>query len=99
MDLAESHVHALMKIKKEKKALVKLNIGTGIGTSVFDLVKKFSQVNKCKVPIEFCDRRLGDVSILVANNEKASKYLNWVPKRDIEQMCIDGWKWFKSQIN
>ena len=46
-----------------------------------------------QIPLKFYDRRLGDVSILIANNEKASKYLNWVPKRDIEQMCIDGWKW------
>ena len=64
MDLAESHVIALKNIEKEKEGLVKLNIGTGLGTSVLDLVEKFSQVNKCKIPLKFYDRGLGDVSIL-----------------------------------
>ena len=49
--------------------------------------------NECKISYEFCDRRPGDVPILIADNEKAISLLKWRPKRDIRDMCKDGWKW------
>ena len=70
-----------------------LNIGTGIGTSVLDMVNTFCKVNKCDIPYVFDGRRNGDVESLVADNKLAIKILNWKPKRDLTEMCKDGWKW------
>ena len=72
--------------------LLNLNLGTGIGTSVLDLIHTFEEVNNVKVPYEFVSRRPGDVACVVANI-KATSILNWSPKRSISEMCRDGWKW------
>ena len=93
MDLADAHCYALDYLLENKPQILSLNIGTGIGTSVLELVNKFMKVNKCVIPYKFCDRRLGDLPFVVANNKKASAILNWVPKRNLEDMCHDGWKW------
>ena len=95
MDLADAHCTALKYLLNNKPQKITLNIGTGVGTSVLDLIKKFVYINKCKVSYSFCDRRPGDVPFLVANNEKALLTLNWKPKRKIEEMCRDGWRWQK----
>jgi len=93
MDLADAHTSSLEFLINNNPQIINLNIGTGIGTSVLDLVKTFEKVNKRKIKYHFCNRRPGDVSILIADNKKAISLLNWKPKRDIKQMCRDGWKW------
>ena len=93
MDLAEAHCLALEYLFKNKSQIIDLNIGTGIGTSVLELVNKFMLVNKCYVPYRFCERRLGDLPNVVADNNKAILTLGWNPKRNIKNMCEDGWKW------
>ncbi len=93
MDLADAHCYALDFLLENKPQILSLNIGTGIGTSVLELVNKFMKVNKCVIPYKFCDRRLGDLPFVVANNNKASTILNWLPKRSLEDMCHHGWKW------
>ena len=76
-----------------------MNIGTGIGTTVFELINKFSSVNDCYIPFQISKRRKGDVASLIADNKKALKLLNWSPKRDLEIMCKDGWRWQKLNPN
>ncbi len=93
MDLADAHKSSLKFLINKKPQIVNLNVGTGIGTSVLELVKTFEKVNKCKIKYNFCERRAGDVSILIADNKKAISTLNWKPRRNIQQMCRDGWKW------
>lgn len=93
MDLAEAHHAALEYLLDNESILTNLNIGTGKGTSVLELINTFINVNDCKVPYTFCNRRLGDVPVSVANNELAIKTLNWHPKRSLEDICRDGWKW------
>ena len=93
MDLANAHISALNYLIDKKPEMINLNIGTGIGTSVLELLETFQEVNKCKIPYDFCEKRPGDVSILIADNKKAISMLEWEPKRDIKQMCKDGWKW------
>ena len=93
MDLAEAHISSLEFLIENKPQYLELNIGTGIGTSVLELVKTFESVNKCKIPYVFCERRIGDVANAVADNKKIISLLNWVPKRNIKDMCKDGWKW------
>ena len=96
VDLAEAHCSALDYLIANKPTILNLNIGTGIGTSVLELVRTFSKVNKIDVPYSFAERRLGDVPSIVADNKLAIKTLNWFPKRDLSKMCRDGWNW---QIN
>tara|TARA_B100000212_G_scaffold339776_1_gene318907 strand:- start:116 stop:1189 length:1074 start_codon:yes stop_codon:yes gene_type:complete len=96
MDLAEAHTSAIKYLFKNSPQLVNLNIGTGVGTSVLELIEKFSLINNCNVPYIFCKRRKGDVPILIAKNSKAISLLDWKPKRNIEDMCKDGWNWQKN---
>ena len=97
MDLAEAHIKVLENLFKSKSIFQNLNIGTGIGTSVLDLIKIFEKVNNIKVPYVFTDRRVGDSCFLVADNSLLISQLGIVPKFKIEDMCKDGWKW--KQLN
>ena len=81
---------------KNKSQIINLNLGTGKSTSVLDLIKTFEQVNKVKIKYEFVSRRKGDHGVVVADNSLAKSLLNWEPKRNIYEMCKDGWNW---QIN
>ena len=60
MDLAEGHLSALNYLLKEKPQFKAINLGTGIGTSVLELIKTFEKVNNVEVPFIFKDRRKGD---------------------------------------
>ena len=93
MDLAEAHVLALKKLINKKNLLLNINIGTGIGTSVLDLIKTFEEVNKIKINYIFTKRRDGDLGIVVADNSYAYEELNWKPKFNLNDMCRDGWNW------
>tara|TARA_B100001248_G_scaffold134762_1_gene101168 strand:- start:10 stop:1062 length:1053 start_codon:yes stop_codon:yes gene_type:complete len=93
MDLAESFVGILNYLISNKPVYFNLNIGTGKGTSVLKLLKTFEKVNKVKVPYCFCERRKGDVPFLVAENSLLRSRFNISPKRDIEIMCKDAWRW------
>ena len=99
MDLADAHYFALKKLMEFKSKLMILNIGTGIGTSVLDLVKTFESVNKCKIPFMFSKKREGDVPYVVADNRLACEILDWYPKRNLKEMCRDGWNWQKKNPN
>ena len=96
MDLAEGHKLALDYLFKNTEKLLILNLGTGQGTSVLELLESFQKVNGVEIPYYFVPRREGDVASLVADNSKAKDLLNWEPKRTIEDMCRDGWKWINS---
>ena len=96
MDLADSHRSSLEFLLKNKPQYLNLNVGTGIGTSVLEMVNTFSKVNKIDIPYSFAERRAGDVPSIIADNKLAIKTLNWFPKRDLSEMCRDGWNW---QIN
>ena len=93
MDLAVGHVKALEYLENKESQLLNLNLGTGKGTSVLDLIKTFEKVNKVKINYEFTQRRLGDYGVVVADNSLAKKLLNWIPMKDIIDMCRDGWYW------
>ncbi len=93
MDLAEGHIAALENLLCDKSKIININLGTGLGTSVFELINIFERVNSVKIPYHIVNRRKGDLASIIADNSLALTYLDWSPKRDIEQMCIDGWKW------
>ena len=93
MDLAEIHVNVLENLFYRESRYLTLNVGTGIGTSVLDLIKTFERVNNVRVPYIITNRRAGDVSYLVADNSLLKSEFNICPQMTIEQMCRDGWKW------
>ena len=99
MDLAEAHCAGLDFLFKNKPQYINLNVGTGIGTSVLDLINKFMEVNNCIIPYKYSKKRLGDLPFVVADNTRITSILEWSPKRNIEQMCRDGWKWQRANPN
>ena len=93
MDLADGHVLTMEYLLKNSGNILDINLGTGIGTSVLELVNTFKKINKIEVPYSFSERRNGDVSRVVADNSFGRSILNWNPIRSIEDMCRDGWNW------
>ena len=98
MDLADGHLLALDNILNNKFKYIHLNMGTGKGTSVLELINTFQKVNKVDIRFRFCERRKGDVPFLVADNSLAKRLLNWEPKRDLNNMCEDSWNWYKNSL-
>jgi len=99
MDIAEGHIAALEFLFKQDKNIANINLGTGKGTSVLELVKTFELVNKITIPYKFSKRREGDIANVIADNSLAISRLNWLPKKTLEEMCADGWKWQKLNPN
>ena len=93
MDLAEAHLAALEYLLENKPQVINLNIGTGLGTSVLELINRFKVINDCDVPFQFVGRREGDASIVVANNNLSLSKLKWTPMKTLDDMCRDGWRW------
>jgi len=93
MDLAEGHFSALNYLSNENPQYLILNLGTGRGTSVLELIKTFQRVNNVNIPYKFDRRRQGDNAFVVADISKAKLILNWEPKSSIEDICRNGWNW------
>lgn len=93
MDLADGHIKTLEHLMLSSNKNLNLNLGTGKGTSVLELIKIFEKTNKVKVPYEITSRREGDVSHVVADIDLIKKTIGWEPKKNIEDMCRDGWNW------
>ncbi len=89
MDLAEGHLAALKHI--DKYGVEAINLGTGVGYSVLDMVKAFEKASGKKVPYKIAPRRAGDIAACYASPEKAAKELNWRAKRNLDDMCRDLW--------
>ena len=68
-------------------------MGTGLGTTVLELINTFQKVNKIKINYIFDQRRPGDKEYVVADNKKARNTLEWENTRGLEEMCRDGWNW------
>ncbi len=97
MDLAEAHASALNYLKEAKPNIIGINIGTGIGKSILELIETFKKVNNCDLPFKFIDRRLGDAPYVVADNSLALKTIKWIPSRNLEDICRDSWNYAKKQ--
>ena len=98
MDLADGHVDAIDFLLKNQ-ALITVNLGTGKGYSVMDVVNAFSKVSKTSIPYEILPRRQGDVAVNYADPKFAMQLLGWSATRDLEQMCADTWKWQSTNPN
>ena len=91
VDLADGHVAALDALAGGGGAQA-YNLGTGHGTSVLELLKTFERVAGASVPFAIAPRRQGDVATLYASADEARRVLNWAATRNIEEMCIDSWR-------
>lgn len=98
VDLAKGHVAALEYAGKNKGCMA-VNLGTGKGYSVLDVVNAFETANSVKIPYVITDRRPGDVEVLYANPSLAEKLLGWKAESDIQDMCRDTWNWQKNNKN
>ena len=92
MDLAEGHVLAMQALLAQPELLV-LNLGTGQGVSVLQMVKAFEIASGKPIAYTITDRRPGDVPAYWASPALAEKRLNWRAKRDLLTMCTDAWRW------
>ena len=93
MDLAEGHRVALDYLIEQEPQFLTLNIGSGRGHSVMELVRKMESVTGRLIPLEIGARRPGDAAISVADATLALKRLGWCTKRGLEDICRDGWAW------
>ncbi|RLV93060.1 Bifunctional protein gal10 [Spathaspora sp. JA1] len=96
VDLANGHIAALNYLKKLEngQGLYRAwNLGTGKGSTVFDVYNAFVKAAGKDLPYEIVGRRAGDVLDLTANPTRANKELQWTAKLSIEQACKDLWKW------
>ncbi len=91
-DLAEGHVAALRTLLKEGQSL-SLNLGTGRGHSVLEVVHAFEAATGRRLPYTLVPRRPGDVAQCYADPSLAQRRLGWRAKRSLEQMCTDAWRW------
>ena len=92
VDLAEGHVAALNYVLKNNGVLT-LNLGTGNGVSVLDMVHAFEQASGRNIPYEIVARRAGDIAECWADPALAESLLGWRASRSLEQMCADAWRW------
>lgn len=92
VDLAHGHLKALEYLAKHNELLT-VNLGTGIGYSVLDVVKAFAVASGKEIPYELQSRRAGDVAKCFADSAKASQVLGWSCEYDLSRMCQDSWRW------
>jgi UDP-glucose 4-epimerase len=92
VDLAKGHVKALQALENKPQVLT-VNLGTGNGYSVLDMVKAFEKATGKKVAYKIAPRRAGDIAECYADPTLAAKELGWKAERGIEQMCEDTWRW------
>jgi UDP-glucose 4-epimerase len=92
LDLADAHVRAVEYLLRGGES-VALNLGTGTGTTVKELLSTIEDVSAKPFPVEYVGRREGDSHTLVANNDKAREVLGWVPQHDLSQIIRSAWNW------
>jgi UDP-glucose 4-epimerase len=93
MDLAEAHLAALEHMQRAASHVVTVNLGTGRGYSVLELVEAFERVNGVRVNREIVARRPGDVATCYAHPGLAEETLGWKARRGLDDMCRDAWRW------
>ena len=93
-DLARGHLAALEYASGHSGAEA-INLGTGVGYSVLDVVRAFETANGVEIPYVIAPRRPGDVDAAYADPTKAERLLGWKAEKNLEDMCRDSWRWQK----
>jgi UDP-glucose 4-epimerase len=92
MDLARAHADAIDALQRERRGFT-VNLGTGQGVSVLQLVQAFERASGKAVPYEIVARRAGDVAEVYADPSLARELLHWTAEHDVDAMCRDAWRW------
>jgi len=92
VDLARGHLAALSALEKQE-GVFPVNLGTGRGYSVLEVVAAFEKACGRKIEYRLVDRRPGDVASCYADPKRACQLLGWSAERDIDTMCVDAWRW------
>jgi len=98
MDLAAGHVKALEKLENFNEVMT-INLGTGTGYSVLDMVKAFEKASGKEVPYCIAPRRAGDIAACYADPTYAKEVLEWEAQKGIDEMCEDSWRWQNNNPN
>ena len=98
-DLAAGHVAALARLESTDEAVSTWNLGTGKGTSVFEMLHAFERAVGRPVPYEVVGRRAGDIAASYADPGRANAELGWTATRTIDDMCEDSWRWQSQNPN
>ena len=91
-DLARAHVLALEKLERDDESIT-VNIGTGQGYSVLEMVRAFEAGSGKSIPYQIAPRRDGDIAEFYADPKHAEELLGWRAELDLEKMCADHWRW------
>jgi len=97
VDLAKGHLAALTTLARHSDVLT-INLGTGRGYSVLEMIKAFSDGTGRKIEYQITARRPGDVAECYADPSLALELMGWRAQRGIEQMCADAWRWQKANL-
>ena len=99
VDLAKAHVFAIKRLIEEKniKNYEFFNIGTGVGSSVLEIVSLFKEISGIKLNYSFKERRVGDIGSVFADASKANKILGWKTEHTLKEALQSAWKWEKNR--
>ena len=98
MDLAEGHIAALKHLFEKNESLT-VNLGTGRGYSVLEVLKAYEAASGRSIPYQIAARRPGDVAACYADPTRAQKILNWSTRYGLVRMCEDSWRWQSKNPN
>ena len=93
VDLAKGHLKALEYLNTHGPEIVTVNLGTGRGYSVLELLQAFERASGREIPYTITDRRPGDIAQCFAVTRKAGELFGWQAENDIDAMCRDAWRW------
>lgn len=93
VDLARGHLAALAALAKPAAPVLTVNLGTGQGYSVLEMVAAFARASGREVPYRIAARRPGDVAACYADPARARELLNWQAEKTLDDMCRDAWRW------
>jgi UDP-glucose 4-epimerase len=98
-DLAAGHIAALVRLDSTDQAVSTWNLGTGKGTSVFEMLHAFERAVGRTLPYEVVGRRAGDIAASYADPGRANAELGWSATHTIDDMCTDSWRWQSQNPN
>lgn len=97
MDLAQGHLAALRYLLTHESTHISVNLGTGRGYSVLEMIQATEKVTGRRIPYALTERRAGDIASCWASTDYARALLGWQAERDLEDMCADAWRFVRQQ--
>lgn len=99
LDLARAHIAALDYLENSEKKFDVFNVGTGVGSSVLQVIKKISEVSGLDIEPIIEDRRKGDPGLLIASVQRIKDYLDWHPQHSLDEIISSAWEGYLNRVN